>query len=236
MSGPVTATPRCTRAFTLIELLVVVGIIAALAALLFPVLGTVRARSRVSVCASNLGQLYRAISAYASDHDGILPPYTTSVETNPAYPELRCVDRARELVASLQPYARSREVWLCPTDPYALGTSAPPCEWPTCGLFVNHQLTSYATSDFWYGTGERAERLLRPVLGRTPLDYARWDAVDRREQGPAEIPLLTDCSAECGPDPEVTATKAPYSHEGRFHWLYFDGHVRFGYCEVRVRE
>jgi prepilin-type N-terminal cleavage/methylation domain-containing protein len=56
-----------SRAFTLIELLTVIAIIAVLAALLFPLAGTVREQARSSNCMSNLHQLWVAASVYKQD-------------------------------------------------------------------------------------------------------------------------------------------------------------------------
>ena len=62
-----------SRGFTLIELLVVVAIIAILAALLLPALGSAREQSRRSVCASNLRQWGFGALMYADDNSGKLP-------------------------------------------------------------------------------------------------------------------------------------------------------------------
>ena len=53
-----TALGGTKRGFTLIELLVVVGILALLAAILFPVLVAARGRARTTACTSNLRQLH----------------------------------------------------------------------------------------------------------------------------------------------------------------------------------
>ena len=68
----ITAQRSSQSAFTLIELLVVVGIIAALAALLFPVFAATRERGRRTQCLSNERQLGMAILQYAADNNELL--------------------------------------------------------------------------------------------------------------------------------------------------------------------
>ena len=63
---------KTNRGFTLIEILVVIGIIALLAALLLPALGSAKERARSVECANNLRQLSLAWSLYADDNAGLL--------------------------------------------------------------------------------------------------------------------------------------------------------------------
>ncbi len=75
-------------AFTLIEILVVIGIIALLAAILFPVFARVREGGRKTVCASNLKQLGLAFRMYADDNSGRYPyggNYQVWAGTNPNF-------------------------------------------------------------------------------------------------------------------------------------------------------
>ncbi|MCK6491647.1 MAG: prepilin-type N-terminal cleavage/methylation domain-containing protein [Planctomycetes bacterium] len=61
------------RAFTLIELLVVVAIVAVLAGMLMPAIAQVRDAARQLSCGNNQRQCLLAITAYASDWDGLTP-------------------------------------------------------------------------------------------------------------------------------------------------------------------
>jgi prepilin-type N-terminal cleavage/methylation domain-containing protein len=72
MSGR-TRIGRRSSAFTLVELLVVIGIIAVLVAIMLPTLNRVRAKSRKTVCLSNLRQLGQATHIYAAENKGWLP-------------------------------------------------------------------------------------------------------------------------------------------------------------------
>lgn len=64
---------RAPPGFTLIELLTVIAIVAILATILIPVVGSVRERARRSACVSNLRQLTMAVHAYANDSEDRMP-------------------------------------------------------------------------------------------------------------------------------------------------------------------
>ena len=66
--------PATCHAFTLIELLVVIAIIAILAAMLFPVLTSVRESARRTRCQSNLRQIYQVSVQRSIEHRGYIQP------------------------------------------------------------------------------------------------------------------------------------------------------------------
>lgn len=66
-------------AFTLVEILVVIGILAILAALLFPVVQGVVSRGHNAKCISNLRQISAASASYSADNAGQWPPGAVGV-------------------------------------------------------------------------------------------------------------------------------------------------------------
>lgn len=64
---------RSGAGFTLIELLVVIGIIALLAAILFPVFAQVRSSAHRTTCLSNMRQIGMAFQMYLQDTDDTFP-------------------------------------------------------------------------------------------------------------------------------------------------------------------
>jgi prepilin-type N-terminal cleavage/methylation domain-containing protein/prepilin-type processing-associated H-X9-DG protein len=93
-----------SRGFTLIELLVVIAIIAILAAILFPVFARAKATAITATCMSYTTQFSKAAIMYADDY-GKLPRYACFPEGQPRW-ELWWT--------TLQPYLKSRDVYLCP--------------------------------------------------------------------------------------------------------------------------
>jgi prepilin-type N-terminal cleavage/methylation domain-containing protein/prepilin-type processing-associated H-X9-DG protein len=100
---------RHNRAFTLIELLVVIAIIATLAAILFPVFAQVRAQARQTTCLSNFKQMGAAVMLYLQDYDETMPLVATDFSLT-APPN-------QALSNMLQPYIKSYQVLVCPSDP-----------------------------------------------------------------------------------------------------------------------
>jgi prepilin-type N-terminal cleavage/methylation domain-containing protein/prepilin-type processing-associated H-X9-DG protein len=96
-----------SRGFTLIELLVVIAIIAILAAILFPVFARARENARRSSCQSNLKQVALSWIQYAQDYDERVVPYSSNGGSN---------GNAFHWPHCLQPYLKSTQVLLCPSN------------------------------------------------------------------------------------------------------------------------
>lgn len=195
------------HAFTLIELLIVMAIVALIAALLFPVLASVREQGRKSACASNLHQLYLAFALYAEDHDRYLPPYDVRVsgadwDSNMQAHPVR--DESAQLVACLQPYTHSTDIWFCPSDPYAHTGS-------TMGS-VRHQFLSYFYAAPFHSYYRTTPRTLDETIYRTHAPIHTFE--------PSDLTLLTDSSR-----PPLYRTPF-YSHNGQFNTVYMDGHIK----------
>ena len=90
-------------AFTLIELLVVIGIIAALAAIIFPVFASVRERGHRTACLSNERQIGMAMLQYVAD----------SGETFPGGLDVA----GDKWVSETYPYVKAAGPFHCPSTP-----------------------------------------------------------------------------------------------------------------------
>ncbi len=99
------APPDRRRGFTLVELLTVIAIVAALAAILTPVVGKARASARSTLCMANLRQIGSAMLLYAEENHGRLP-------------------------APGEPGGSPADTWIAALHPYT-GASFPPADGPT---------------------------------------------------------------------------------------------------------
>lgn len=128
------AAPR-QHGFTLIELLVVIAIIAILAAILFPVFARARENARRSSCQSNLKQIGLAVLQYGQDYDENQPMlHVTSGTTIIAI-----------WAQLLQPYAKSTQLFTCPSDEDTTTLPSGVTN-PTTYGYVNKFHTSYIAS------------------------------------------------------------------------------------------
>lgn len=142
------------RAFTLIELLVVIAIIAILAAILFPVFATARAKARQSSCLSNIKQMSTGLLQYVQDYDeqyalcvpdGVRASFTTPADRTATSP-LGLARRMSYWSNSVQPYIKNWGVYTCPdheqrTDVF--GVTMEQARGVTIGLLMNGYLNQW---------------------------------------------------------------------------------------------
>lgn len=112
---------RRRRGFSLVEILVVVGIVVLLVAILLPVISSVKASSRTSVCSSNLRQLGQAIELYSQDNDhyprGLDPADKFTSLWNGSYMVSTDTLNTTPILATvLSSYVRNDALWSCPAD------------------------------------------------------------------------------------------------------------------------
>jgi len=167
------------RAFTLIEFLTVTAIVTVLVGITFPVYGAVRRRADHTVCAESLHQLGVAMTLYANDHEGWVPPATTAEFLFSHLPGIVSSELQASpsvLRRSMEPYVKAEPIWFCPADAKAHRN--------VLWLAQRHQLTSY----FFYPQmpGQLMVWPPRMQLGR--------DASPNKPSGTEDVPLFCDAS------------------------------------------
>jgi general secretion pathway protein G len=192
------------RAFTLIEILVVIGVLALLAALLFPAFAQARARGRQTVCSSNLRQLGQAIALYASDFErfprGLDPADKYTPQIWQFFPGgLQIMNETPLLTEVMAPYVKDQRLWQCAGD-----TGFDICD--TTGLALDARPTCY--TKFGMSYFYRTELMLR--------DKAAEDL-----QFPAQTHVLADAAGSW----HGTSFLNHWDNL-RYNVLFADGHVK----------
>jgi prepilin-type N-terminal cleavage/methylation domain-containing protein/prepilin-type processing-associated H-X9-DG protein len=215
---------RRRAAFTLIELLVVIAIIAILAAIRFPVFAQAREKARGTACLSHAKQIALALDMYTQDYDETLiwNPWPGGEKAkNPA-----CADQPlTSFVVLLDPYVRGTGVFKCPSY---LGQDLK--------VHANYgrSLDPLRHKSIGYGFNER-------IVG----DQCRPRTLSSLTNSPSEVAIIADADFPWGSffgnEVEVNGQKVFYwcwgtmgwlyglpRHQGGIHFVYADGHAKFG--------
>lgn len=105
-------TPKKSVGFTLIELLTVIAIIGILAAILIPVVATVRESARTAQCVSNIRESGRALIVLADLNDGLLVVFHRGSEGSGSVNWAAQVEDIG--------HAGAREMFFCPSQDHLL--------------------------------------------------------------------------------------------------------------------
>lgn len=200
---------RRATAFTLIELLIVIGILAILAAIMFPVLSQAREAGRRTQCQTNVRQIAVAFHQYLQDYDGVYPNMKTAYFgwPNLIYPYtkdtavFRCPDQLQE--------------WALPTDDGGIGLAGA-VDW------TNYMIDSHRIS---IGTGDPQERFSqRKGVSESQIEHPSlvWLNTEFVPLLPNRTHFRQSGVSSCGRQYEGTTL-----HSGGANYSFVDGHVKW---------
>lgn len=203
---------RSATGFTLVELLVVIAIIALLAALIFPVVGKMRARAAQTKCAANLRTWGIAILRYSQENNGYVNydkwASAASAHYNPYFGVEAISVSGRDQKTTPQEYYR----W-CPAMEWDKSGSAP---------------VGYA---FMRPSVQKADG----TYGLEPASATGGSYNLRRAQRPSQLLFMMDAIKNAGATLEKPGdldtlvrpicTGKDERHSGSVNALFADGHI-----------
>lgn len=196
------------KGFTLIELLVVIAIIAILAAILFPVFAKAREKARQSTCTSNLKQIMTSLNMYGQDYDERFPsgPNWGSPDPWVLWPDM------------LQPYVKSLDVYVCPSNGGQLA-----------GKVVAYHGVNYPKFPT-YAVTDAFQTAPGVTLAEIPSPASKWFIGDSNHPNSGNAAgwfTASMCNQwTCGA--LASATRIPQvPHSDGLNFGYVDGHVKW---------
>ena len=232
------------RAFTLIELLVVISIIALLLAILLPSLRHAHEAGNMTVCATQLDQIFNAAFIHSLNNDDRLPfmgrPGLTTLG-QPGNTGEWWVTQVAQAMEQFEP-----EVYLCPSDNQAShgmsvfynGSLISVNQSTTTSRSVTLPITYRGACDLLEEVIVKGSSKVAPTIGYRPRKIISW-------QRPAEALMLvegatitkggTTAHGECFrfqdeigvmADPTYQGNNPSWQrHLGKANYLFIDGHV-----------
>jgi prepilin-type N-terminal cleavage/methylation domain-containing protein/prepilin-type processing-associated H-X9-DG protein len=215
-------------AFTLIELLTVIAIIGILAAILIPVVGSVRENARQAQCGSNQRQIGLAVLMYESENNALPGPIFRRVRrTDSNNPDLR------ELNWIIEPYiGGSRlEVWDCGSNSLNLGTEE---NQGGVVMVLNNRRGTVPPRLFGYPGATEADGGVPKRLAQ--IERAGMGPAARNLVEPSQIWMISDADGWNYDDTSIGTVGAgsvpidsvvnPVHNNGR-NYVFFDGHLEY---------
>lgn len=186
---------KAQAAFTLVELLVVVAVMAILAGLLLPALGSAKSKAQAAGCINNVRQLGLSFQLFVGDHgipnqeDGTMPG--TDGLKGPSFWYL-----------FLDPYYRNTNVMLCPatklnlegqTSERGSADRAYRTVWSTGGRVVDwSQIPRIATQGSYTFNGWLNPRLTGELSALDRQTTANYYRKEQEVRVPSETPVFAD--------------------------------------------
>lgn len=196
--------------FTLIELLVVVGIVAIIAAILFPVFASARERGRRTVCQGNLKQMALAMQQYIQDNNGAYPVYP-----NWGY--------------AVYSYTKNSQVFRCTDHPLYETAGFRDFSSPNPYDTLNSRLADYTYDEqrlnfFSYGDGwERYDAVYESKIATPATIWLNMDTYDFYSVGTNGVgEYVRRVTTSCG-----RHFNGSTIHSGGGDYSYLDGHVKW---------
>ncbi|AHF90950.1 N-terminal cleavage protein [Opitutaceae bacterium TAV5] len=195
MKTEASAPPR--RAFTLVELLAVIAIIGVLAAIILPVLGSVRSKATAVRCSGQVRQLGVALQMYLQEHKGIMPP-----TDNAAW---KFENHTAQGIRMLRQYYRPGPAFVWKPDGTFIRDETDICP----SVAQNGLTTNPVNGGPDYGmasqaTGKNAHTHYEQP-SRTPVIWDSWNAAWTNDSGAKKT--------------------LPLRHSGALNCVFLDGHV-----------